>query len=208
MRRVFAVLGVVLLVGGIATAVALLVLGPRYRDRQIDDLARAAVGCTTPLAFTQTGTFYVYQELDSPAAAGSSTCPATAAGGTFGFELRDPAGGAVPVTEDHSVGYDDGDHAGTSLARFEVPAPGTYAIAVQGPSTATAAAVGPDPGSVSSSYRTWALINGIAGLLLGVGFLVASGAIGRSREPEAAPAAMPVGESPWAPPTGPPRPSA
>lgn len=178
-RRLAAVLGVVLLVGGIVLAVVLLVLGARYRDQQVDQLARGRVGCTTPLVFTETGTFYVYEEVAPPPDAGSDGCPATPQPGEFEVELRG-ADGAVELVEDRSVGYDSDGVIGTSVGRFEIADTGTYDMTVNGPDAGTVASVGPDPGDIADSYRRWALIGGIAGVLAGLALLVASGA---GREP-------------------------
>ena len=194
-RRFVGLLGAVLVLAGIAAAVALFVLGPRARDAQIDDFARGVVGCTTPLVFTETGTFYVYEEVTGSASTGSASCPATPRPGDFGVEID-----SVTVTADDSVTYERDAVRGASVARFEVTGPGTFDMTVHGPDAGTVAAVGPDPGDVVDSYRQWALIAGIAGVVLGLALLIGANT-GRPREDalvSAAPAAGPP-PPPWPP---------
>lgn len=175
-RRFAGLLGVVLLLAGIVAAVVLFLLGPRARDSQIDDFARGVVGCTTPLVFTETGTFYVYAEVTGSAGTGSASCAANPQPGEFAVEIA-----GITVTADSSVTYSRDAARGTSVSRFEVTAPGTYDMTVRGPDAATVAAVGPDPGEVADTYRQWALIGGIAGVVLGLGLLIGASA-GRSDE--------------------------
>jgi hypothetical protein len=201
-RRPLALLGVLLLVAGVVLAVVLLVLGPRYRDRQVDQLARGVVGCTTPLVFTETGTFYVFEEVAGPPDAGSDSCPATAQPGDFSVELRG-GDGALELVDDRSVGYDSDAMIGTSIGRFEVAETGTYEMTVNGPDAQTLAAVGPDPDDVADSYRRWALIGGIAGVLIGLALVLVSGT-GRtaaSRAGAGSRSAADVSASPWAAPS-------
>jgi hypothetical protein len=197
--RLVALLGVVLLIGGIVLAAVLLVLGPRYRDRQVDQLARGRVGCTTPLVFTDTGTFYVYEEVAGPPGAGSDSCPANPRPGDFHVELRGDAG-AVELVDDRTAGYDSDGSIGTSIGRFEVADVGTYEMTVNGPDAETLAAVGPDPDDVAENYRRWALIGGIAGVLAGLALLVASGT-GHRPATGTAIGSADVPASPWAAPT-------
>lgn len=220
MRRLLTLLGLLLLLGGIAAAGLLLMLGQRYHDRQIDHLARAVVGCTTPLEFAETGTFYVYEEADSSSAGGSASCSASAAGGRFGYDLVGPDGRPVEVSDDRSVGYDHEGRAGVSLGRFEVTEPGTFAITVTGPVVESVAAIGRDPDDVVDTYRMWALMVGVSGVVLGTALLIVSAVTGRRPQPAAAavvpewpPTTPPVldglldgprGDA-WAPPSGPPR---
>lgn len=193
-RRLAALFGVVLLVGGVVLAVVLLVLGARYRDQQVEQLARGRVGCTTPLVFTETGTFYVYEEVAPPPESGSDSCPANPQSGGFQVELRGEDG-AVELVDDRSVGYDSDGVIGTSIARFEVADVGTYDMTVNGPDAGTIASVGRDPDDVADSYRRWALIGGIAGVLAGLALLVASGT---SRERATR---VGAGATPWAAPS-------
>jgi hypothetical protein len=196
-RRLLALLGVVLLGAGIVLAVVLLVLGPRYRDRQVDQLARGLVGCTTPLVFTDTGTFYVYEEVAAPPDVGSDGCPANPQPGEFRVELRGDSG-AVELVDDGTAGYDSGGMIGTSIGRFEVADTGTYQMTVNGPDAKTLAAVGPDPDDIADSYRRWALIGGITGVLAGLVLLVVSGT---GRQPATSARTVPTADasvtSPW-----------
>src|SRR5690606_19084684 len=104
-RRIAAVLGVALLVAGVVLAAVLLAIAPRYRDRHVDDLARGGVGCTTPLEFTRTGTFYVFEEVASRSEAEAAGCPANPQPGDFRVELRRD-GDLVDLVPDTSASYD------------------------------------------------------------------------------------------------------
>lgn len=210
MRRVGAVLGVLLLVGGVVAAVVLLVLGPRYRERQIDQMARAAVGCTTPLVFTGSGEFFVFEEVVTPDGAdpGSDVCPPTPGEGSFRFEF---VGDTVPaaIDADTSVSYDAAGALGTARARITIDRPGTYRIDVRGPLADSVATIGPDPNAIADDYRRAALIVGIGGVVLGLLLVVAagrrpSGAAQRTDGGAEPPLDGSITTSPWGPPTSPP----
>lgn len=176
-RRLASVAGVLLLLGGIVAAAVLFVLGPRYRDRQVDDFARGVVGCVTPLVFTETGTYYVYQEVAGPELP-VDACPATPRPGDFSVELRAP-GGPAELVDDRTASYNTDGSIGTSIRRFDVTEVGVYELTVNGPDAATRAAVGPDPDGIVDDYRRWALIAGLGGVLAGLALLIASGLGGK-----------------------------
>lgn len=184
-RRLFRLLGVLVLLGGIAGAATLFMLGPHYRDRQIDDLARGAVGCVTPLVFTDTGTYYVFQEVAGPELSAAS-CPPRPQGDAFAVAITGPDG-PVEMLSDRSEAYNANGAVATSLGQIEVTEPGTYRLTVIGPDTAVRAAVGTDPDDIVGEYRTYALVAGIAGAVLGVGLLMA-GVVGGKHQ-SVAPAA-------------------
>lgn len=187
-RRLLGLLGALLLLGGVAAAVVLFLLGPRYRDRQIDQLARGMVGCVTPLVFTETGEFYVFQEVAGPELT-SATCTASPRGSEFSVAVNGPDG-AVTVSPDHSEAYNGNGAIGTSIGRIEITATGTYQLTVTGPDTGTRATVGPDPDDVVGTYRTWALIAGLGGVIAGLLLLVGSSLGGKRRQAaDATPAA-------------------
>ena len=179
-RRLLGLLGVLLLLGGVAAAVVLFLLGPRSRDSQIDELARGAVGCVTPLVFTETGSFYVFQEVAGPQP-DSPSCPPQPRGDAFAVAVEGPAG-AVELIADHSEAYNANGAVATSIGRIEISETGTYRLTVTGPDTGVRAAVGPDPDDVIGSYRTWALIAGLGGVIAGLVLLVGS-SLGGTRRP-------------------------
>ncbi|HWL44046.1 MAG TPA: hypothetical protein VNQ73_13980 [Ilumatobacter sp.] len=203
-RRLLGLLGVVLLIGGIVAAVVLFVLGPRYSNRQVDQLARGAVGCVTPLVFTETGTFYVYQEVAGPDRA-SSGCPANPQPGDFAVTIAGPSG-PVALADDRSASYNSGGAVGTSIRRFEVTELGVYDMTVNGPDAGIRAAVGPDPDEIVNTYRTWALIGGLSGVIVGLILLVGSSVGGTRRQtdkPEPVLAAPPLAGEPLVRPANP-----
>lgn len=193
-RRIVAVFGVALLLAGVVLAAVLLALAPRARDGHVDDLARGVVGCRTPLEFTRTGTFYVFEEIVSGADAAPPGCAANPQPGEFRVEMRED-GRALELVPDRSASYDGDGHLGTSVARFDIARPGIYELVVTGPDAATLAAVGPDPDDVASHYRRWALLGGIAGVVAGTALLVAS-ALAADPRPGRAPVAADIWAAP------------
>lgn len=172
-----------MLIGGIVAATVLFVLGPRYRERQVDQLARGLVGCVTPLIFTEPGTFYVFQEVVGPELAPSG-CTANPQPGDFFIGITGPAG-AVALVDDRTVAYNEDGAIGTSVRRFEVPEPGVYELTVTGPDAGIRAAVGDDPGAIADTYRQWALIAGLGGVIAGLALIVFA-SVGGKRDADAA----------------------
>lgn len=203
MRRAAALAGIVALLGGVVAAAVLLVLGPRYRDRQIADLARAAVGCTTPLVFSQAGEYWVYEEIAASVPDTVAGCTPAPSDGAFRFEL---VGDPVPTVERDpgTVRYDGEPGTGRSLARVSVAAPGTYQLTVHGADGASVAAVGPDPGAIEDTYRRLALGLGIGGVVLGLALLATAARRGRPDTPPAGAPAPVDGPAPWPAPSTPP----
>ncbi|HEY5663529.1 MAG TPA: hypothetical protein VIS05_05790 [Ilumatobacter sp.] len=181
------------LVAGMAVASALLVLSVRRPAATIDSFARAPVGCTTTLEFTETGTFYVFEEVGGEVVPPAGDCePAAEPGRAFDVEVSGDQGD-VAVSEYRTLVYDAGDRTGRSVARLAITAAGRYRIAVVGDDAATVAAIGRHPNEGVDDLRLWAVVAAAAGLVV-AGVLLA---VGRRRRAAAAPTEASI----WGPPT-------
>lgn len=181
-RGFTALVGWLLLCAGIVGAIALVIIGQRQFDDTVDAFARAEVGCSTTLRFTDPGTFYVYEEVltsveqpDSSADDANACVPTGVPGAEFAFVLSTGDGEAVRTVRDRSITYSGDGRSGKSYATFEVKSPATVDIVVTGPDTGTGAAVGRSPEVPRDEMRRTAAIVGGAGVLLGLLLLVLSG---------------------------------
>jgi hypothetical protein len=160
----------------------------------VDGFARAPIGCTTTLRFTETGTFYVFEDIGPLVAAPAGVCePSADPDQTFAFELSGPDGPVVPKPE-QGLSYDTEDHVGSSVARFEVTALGEYEIVVVGDDESVVAAIGRDPDDGVDDLRQRAIVVAIVGVVLGALLLVLAG----HRSKHAATFATPDGPG-WGP---------
>ncbi len=151
-----------LIVGGV-----MFVSSRQRHDKTVEAFARAGVGCTTTLKFSETGEFFVFEETGTPIEVLDEVgCqPLATPGQPFGFEISGPAD--VPVRADSSITYETDELTGASVATFEIETDGLYKIAVVGSDVSTVAAVGRDPSSGVSQLRRGAIVVAAAGLLLG-----------------------------------------
>jgi hypothetical protein len=145
-----------------------------WHDDAIEAFARAGVGCTTTLQFTETGTFYVFEETGGDPTTDDVGCePQATPGQPFGIQFA--GADDVVVHEDRSITYDTGEVGGRSLVRFEIDTSGNYEIAVRGDDTSVRAAIGRDPNEGVDDLRRNAIVVGAAGVLLGVLLLLLAG---------------------------------
>lgn len=189
-RGTAAVFGLLVLLAGLVGAAVLFYTSQQRPDQAIDEYARAPVGCTTTLEFTDTGTFYVFEEMGPEAAATLGECePSADPDAAFRFVLSDESG-AVEGQGDLGIAYDTGDRQGQSVASFVVDEPGRYEIEVVGDDPAVVAAIGRDPDDGVAELRRAALIVGGIGIALGGLLLLLSGRRSRraaaGRTPEGA----------------------
>lgn len=198
-RGTAVVFGLLLVLAGLVGGGVLWVLSMRRHDDAVDSFARAPVGCTTTLEFSETGTFYVYEETESDGDAVPGGCePVADPSRQFGFELTGPDG-AVDATPDDGVDYDSGGFAGRSHSRVEIDATGQYRITVVGDDAGVVAAIGRDPDDGVAELRRGAVAVAAAGVVLGALLLLLAGR--RSRKAVPPPPSLP-------PPPGPGRPAA
>ncbi|MDJ0769832.1 MAG: hypothetical protein QNJ12_13605 [Ilumatobacter sp.] len=188
-RGTAAAIGLLLLFAGLIGGAVLFVLSVRRPTQAVDGFARAAVGCTTTLDFSESGTFYVYREVDGIVDLPDGSCDPTATQGReFGFEISGPSG-AIDTSTDDSISYETDDFIGTSVARIEIDEPGEYEIDVVGDDVLNVAAVGRDPDDGVDELRRGAIIVAAVGVLLGLLLLVVAG----RRSKKAAEVAIPDG---------------
>lgn len=174
-RGAAATFGLLLVLAGIAGAVVLWVMAERRPEQAVDGFARAPVGCTTTLEFTDSGTFYVYEEVVDVASDAFDACPPDATPGQeFGFELLDD-GRPLVTRDDTSIEYDTADAVGTSVARVDIDDPGRYDLVVEGADPTVVAAVGRDPDAGIDDLRRGAIVVGVVGVLLGSLMLLLAG---------------------------------
>lgn len=200
-RSTATLLGVALILVGVVGAIVLWVMADRRPGDAVDSFARAPVGCTTTLEFSQTGTFFVYEERGGDVELPSGECEPTADPlEPFGFTFTDAAGVEVTPRRDDSVTYELDGRDGRSVARLRIDDEGEYEITVRGDDASVVAAVGRDPFQGVSDLRAGAIAIGVAGVLLGV-LLIVFGRLARQSEPPApVPPEGPAGVWPPAPP--------
>lgn len=173
-RGVAAAFGFLLLVAGLIGAGLLYLLSVQRPDEAVESFARAAAGCTTTLDFSETGTFYVYEETTTSFDPSVNGCTPTASPEQpFAFTFGGPA--PITTTPDLTVFYDSGAFAGASVARFEITTPGTYEMAVVSESVTSVAAVGRDPENGVDELRRNAIAVGAIGVILGLLLLLLAG---------------------------------
>lgn len=201
-RRGWMLVGVVLLLVGLATGAVLLVLAGTAEGRTVRAFARAPIGCTTTLRFDRAGVFTFYVETAGRTAALGGDCRTAGkafrhqgASPTVDLELTDSSGAPVALSNFQDRSYSASGYEGRSLAQAAIPAPGTYRVAA----TADVADIGLAVGGSAVAYRnelvTWGAIALMVGGVMG-GALLTFGA--RRRKPETPP---PSAAQVWAPPT-------
>lgn len=174
-RGTAAVFGMLLVLAGLAGAAVLWVLAAQRPDRAVEAFARGPVGCTVTLEFTDTGTFYVYEELVAADHPVFDTCaPVPATGAPFAAELLDGTR-SLALRDDTSVSYDTDIAVGTSIGRVEIVEPGRYRLVVRGDDASRVAAVGRDPDEGVRDLQRGAIAVGVVGIVLGGLMLLLAG---------------------------------
>ncbi len=174
-RGTAAAFGLLLLFAGLIGGALLFVVSERRPGQAIDEFARAPIGCTTTLEFTETGTFFVFEEMGGVVEPPGGGCvPSVDPVTGFGFELAGGGGSVVPRRDD-SILYEESDRSGRSVARFVIDVPGEYEIEVRGDDPAVVAAIGRDPDDGVGALRRGAVVVAIAGIVLGLLLLVLAG---------------------------------
>lgn len=201
------ILGVVVLVLGLAAGAALYLGSGATREQTIERFARAPVGCTTTLQFDRAGTFTVYIELTGTIAAVGGDCDRSGesyrwTGATlpaYTLTMVDADGASVALAESTGSSYDTGTWRGQAVSRVQVGAPGAYRLTVDSADTGYAVAIGGDPDADASRMQVAGIASAVGGLLVGVLLIV----LGRRRRRPGTPAGMPVASVPSSAPAPP-----
>ena len=174
-RGVAAAFGLFLLFAGLVGGGVLYVVAERRPAQSVEGFARAPIGCTTTLDFTETGTFYVYEEVGAAADVVDGSCqPVADPSASFTVEFF---GDLTPstVAADDSVSYDVEGFDGRSVQRVEVTQPGQYSLAVTGDDLTVVAALGRDPDDGVDDLRRGAVVVAVGGVVLGLLLLILAG---------------------------------
>lgn len=224
-RQALAIVGGVIAIVGVVTAVVLWIVADRRHQSTIEEFARAPAGCDTTLAFESDGRYLLYLETSGVLDQTAGDC---AARGTFDrLDSTRPAfevavvgtDGAVVALSGHPpIDYDIDGFTGSSVGSVQIDAAGEYVIRVASADDDFVVAVGPDPDEGAAMLRLVAISAVVAGLVVGGTCLVLAASRGRqlrsattwddaSSARPAAPGAQPHGWESARPPlaTGPPR---
>lgn len=198
------VAGALVLVALVGLGITLWVLGGIRLDNNVENLARAPVGCDTTLDFDRAGDYLVFVEttgrlgdvngdcgIEGDFDLGTDTPPSVT------LTLRDVEGGSVDLDTASGSDYDTAGYAGSLDRRLTIDRPGDHVLTVESSTDAVfAVAVGRDPNGGVAALRWGGVAAVIAGLLIGGLLLVLASRRGAG-EPE------PL--DPWQPaaPTGP-----
>ncbi|WP_024800463.1 hypothetical protein [Nocardia sp. BMG51109] len=193
------VFAALLVVAGIAGAVAIGVTGLLRSSNTVDDFQRVSIPGSGDVHLTETGGHTVYFEYPG--------ATADVFEGGVNVRLIDPDGGTVALRDySSSLTYDLGGHEGRAGFSFDAPAPGTYHLVTQGDSGVTAA-VGSGIGGSLGTTVVLALGVGVAGVALGIivfiVVLVRRGASRRRLGPAFGRGGPPPGHPAGPPPPGP-----
>ena len=173
-RGTVAAIGLFVLFAGLVGGGVLYVVSQQRPSRTVDGFARAPIGCTTTLEFSETGTFYVFEEAGIRSESSDAGCsPVATPGEAFGVEFTSVL--QPELTSDTSVSYDVDGFDGRSVQRLDIVEPGEYSVAVTGSDLTVVAALGRDPNEGIDDLRRTGLVLAIGGIVLGLLLLTLSG---------------------------------
>ncbi len=173
-RGTAAAIGLFILFAGLVGGGVLYVVSQNRPSQTVEGFARAPIGCTTTLEFSEVGTFYVFEEAGVVFEAVDGSCqPVATPSASFGVEFT---GDLEPdsLVADTSVSYDVDGYDGRSIQRIEITQPGEYSVAVTGTDLTVVAALGRDPNDGVDDLRQTALMIAIGGVVLGLLLLTLS----------------------------------
>lgn len=191
--RGLTVSGIIVLAVGVVVGIALIGLGAANEEATVKKFARAPVGCTTTLEFTETGTFTLYVESEGRLGDVEGDCDAD--GGRYSradddppqvtLTLSDADGSAVSLRDVNGPSYSAGDYTGVAHSAVTISETGSYTLSVVSDDTDFAIAVGRDPDGNSNALLGSGVAVAVVGVVLGVVLLL----LGRSRRRPPPPAA-------------------
>jgi hypothetical protein len=203
------VLGIVLIVAGVVTAVAMWFGASRRYDDAIAKLAPAPIGCNTTLVFDETGTYTFFVETKGHVGAIEGDCASDARSYDVDtvprvtLTLADSDGDNVDLDRVSGPTYDRDGKQGTGVRSVDIARPGSYVLTATADQTEAVIRVGRDPSSGVTALRVGAIVALIVGVAGGVLLLVIRP---RQRRVLAPPVVQPVWPTglPTQPPLGPP----
>jgi hypothetical protein len=193
-KKLWTVLGLAALVGGLGLAAALFVMSTGATGDAVKKFARAPVNCSTTLDFDETGEYIFFIETKGRTGDVGGDCDANDE--SYDSVGDNPKADLVLLDGDDEIdldraddiSYDADGFVGEATRVAQIEDTGTYRLRVESEDEDFAVAVGRDPGTAASNMRTGAIAAGVGGLALGGLFFF----LGRKRKP-AMPAAAPAG---------------
>ena len=185
------IVGAVTLVGCLVVGLVLWFVGGARLESNVENLARAPVGCDTTLDFDSDGSFFVYVETSGRLDEVSGDCE-TSGDYDLGdvdppsvtLSLRDPEGNIVDLDTASGSDYDVGGFVGVVDRSVVIERPGDHVLTVESSTNAPfAVAVGRDPDDGVAILRGGAVAAVIIGLLVG-GLLLVLGSRRTDDEPD------------------------
>lgn len=226
-RTWLVVVGVSLIVAGLVAGTALWIAAARRLDDAVTGLARAPIGCTTTLNFSETGEFLIFVESAGTLEEVRGDCGVA---GTFGpadtsddppdplkMSMIDPDGGEIDLRVESGPDYDAAGFVGRAERVVEITTTGDHLLTVaenvdEDGRSIGAVAVGTNPNDGVTTIRAAAVVAALIGLLAGAVCLVigsrrtaassATGPWGGTAWPSAPPPGQPPGSWPGSTPPG------
>jgi len=185
------IVGAVTLVGLLVVGLVLWFVGGARLESNVENLARAPVGCDTTLDFDSDGSFLVFVETSGRLDEVSGDCESS---GDYDLgdvdppsvtlSLRDPEGNTVDLDTASGSDYDVGGFVGVVDRSVVIERPGDHVLTVESSTNAPfAVAVGRDPYAGVAMLRWGAVGAVIIGLLIG-GLLLVLGSRRTDDEPD------------------------
>ncbi len=202
-RKVWYVVGVLLIVAGIVGGVGLFIGGLVSTSRTVDGFGRFVAPASKSLKFQRSGTYTIFYEYLGEVCGEPSGCVKIDAPETppasLTIRLTDAAGRSVAVDRsgDTDRTFSFGGRAGTSVASVDIPAAGEYVIEVGGGTDRYGIAVGRGVLGTLVRWILGGIAAGVVGVLVGVVLLIVTG-VRRGRRRREASAGRPA-PSPYVP---------
>lgn len=180
-RGVWRALGAMCIVGGLVAAALLWNGASQRRDSAIENLARAPIGCDTTLDFIEPGEYLLFVETSGILDGVRGDCGVEGAYDIAGqgaldveITLVDPDGADVDLDRSFgAVAYDAAGFSGTARFSIDIVTTDDHVLRAESESDGVfVVAVGRDPSEGVAALRVGAIVAGVAGLLLGLAFVL------------------------------------